>query len=260
MAQQTVVLDPGESQAVPFTFVPDVAKTYSVKVDGLAGSFVAKQPTPNIFCFHRFVHELPGYQNTTWITTEVEGRIGNLTKLGAGNALAGVEATFHVKTTGVQPITIEVLGWWQYGQYVTGVCIYDYNKTPPYQYDRYAVINSGEVYRYAIHLQSSQIVTRIKNPANAVIFQDIYPCSPIQFLTFQTELEYWRAPPLSFDGLSTIDAIYQDGVGWLVPADVCTFYFNNRCPVDQPCCEFLQTNHYAENGHWILEGKIRDGV
>lgn len=41
MAQQTITLAPGESKTVAFTVTPMVAKTYSVSVDGLYGSFVA---------------------------------------------------------------------------------------------------------------------------------------------------------------------------------------------------------------------------
>lgn len=40
MAQQTLTLAPGESQVVSFEVIPTVAKTYSVSVDGLYGSFV----------------------------------------------------------------------------------------------------------------------------------------------------------------------------------------------------------------------------
>jgi len=41
MATQEVFLQPGESKTVSFTVTPTVAKTYSVSVDGLYGSFVA---------------------------------------------------------------------------------------------------------------------------------------------------------------------------------------------------------------------------
>ncbi len=41
MAEQTVTLEPGESRAIAFEVVPDVAKTYSVSVDGLSGTFRA---------------------------------------------------------------------------------------------------------------------------------------------------------------------------------------------------------------------------
>ena len=41
VAQQTVTLAPGESKTVAFTVTPTAAKTYSVSVDGLYGSFVA---------------------------------------------------------------------------------------------------------------------------------------------------------------------------------------------------------------------------
>jgi len=40
MAQQSVTLQPGESKEVSFTVTPTTAKTYSVSVDGLSGSFV----------------------------------------------------------------------------------------------------------------------------------------------------------------------------------------------------------------------------
>jgi len=42
MAQKNVTLQPGESRAVSFEVIPSFAKTYSVSVDGLSGSFVAK--------------------------------------------------------------------------------------------------------------------------------------------------------------------------------------------------------------------------
>jgi len=41
VAQQAVTLGPGESKVVSFTVTPTVAKTYSVSVDGLTGSFIA---------------------------------------------------------------------------------------------------------------------------------------------------------------------------------------------------------------------------
>jgi len=41
VAEQTVTLEPGESKAVSFEVIADVAKTYSVTVDGLTGTFRA---------------------------------------------------------------------------------------------------------------------------------------------------------------------------------------------------------------------------
>lgn len=41
MIKKTVTLNPGESKLVAFTVTPAVAKTYSVSVDGLSGSFTA---------------------------------------------------------------------------------------------------------------------------------------------------------------------------------------------------------------------------
>lgn len=43
VAEQTVSLAPGESKTVSFEVTPAVAKTYSVSVDGLSGSFVATE-------------------------------------------------------------------------------------------------------------------------------------------------------------------------------------------------------------------------
>ncbi|MBA7629845.1 hypothetical protein ES703_37352 [subsurface metagenome] len=43
MAEQTVELQPGESQVISFEATPTVAKTYQVSVDGLTGSFVATE-------------------------------------------------------------------------------------------------------------------------------------------------------------------------------------------------------------------------
>lgn len=43
VAEQTVSLAPGESKSVSFEVTPDVAKTYSVSVDGLYGTFLATE-------------------------------------------------------------------------------------------------------------------------------------------------------------------------------------------------------------------------
>lgn len=43
MAQQTIYLAPGESKPLSFEVTPVEAKTYSVSVDGLSGSFVATE-------------------------------------------------------------------------------------------------------------------------------------------------------------------------------------------------------------------------
>ena len=43
VGEQSVTLQPGESKAVSFEVTPDVAKSYSVSVDGLHGSFVATE-------------------------------------------------------------------------------------------------------------------------------------------------------------------------------------------------------------------------
>ena len=41
--KKTVTLNPGESRVITFSFSPTVAKTYSISVDGLTGSFVAHE-------------------------------------------------------------------------------------------------------------------------------------------------------------------------------------------------------------------------
>ena len=40
MAQQIITLNPGESEIASFTVIPNEAKTYTVSVDGLGGTFV----------------------------------------------------------------------------------------------------------------------------------------------------------------------------------------------------------------------------
>ena len=43
MAEQSVTLEPGESKTVSFEVTPTEAKTYSVSVDGLTGTFRATE-------------------------------------------------------------------------------------------------------------------------------------------------------------------------------------------------------------------------
>jgi len=54
MAQKNVTLQPGESRAVSFEVIPSFAKTYSVSVDGLSGSFKATAAPP----FDPWVYDL----------------------------------------------------------------------------------------------------------------------------------------------------------------------------------------------------------
>ncbi|GAH84917.1 unnamed protein product [marine sediment metagenome] len=51
MAEQKVTLNPGESKLVNFEAVPSVAKTYQVSVNGLAGSFVAREAPAAEFAY-----------------------------------------------------------------------------------------------------------------------------------------------------------------------------------------------------------------
>ena len=231
---------------------------------------VALIPSPvlpeKVFCHTRFVHELPSLSETDWIVLETDGKIGNLSYEATREGLAGVEATFRINTgnesSRKESVAIEVLGWWQYGKYVTGVCIYDYNKIPNYQYDRYANIKPGELLSYRITIHTGLVHTRIMNSANEIIFDDVYNCNAKRILTFQSELEYWRYPrevgSLSFDGEVTLGAAYRKDVGWVQLGDVCSFYGDTYCPAGIPCCEFLSCNHYVGDGCWMLEGKVRD--
>lgn len=43
---KAVTLSPGQSQQVSFQVTPQVARIYNVNVDGLAGTFSARSPTP----------------------------------------------------------------------------------------------------------------------------------------------------------------------------------------------------------------------
>ncbi|GAH68197.1 unnamed protein product, partial [marine sediment metagenome] len=43
MAEKSVPLQPGESKTVSFAVTPTVAKTYSVSVDGLTGTFMSTE-------------------------------------------------------------------------------------------------------------------------------------------------------------------------------------------------------------------------
>jgi len=50
MAEQTVTLNPGESQVATFEAIPGEAKTYNVTVDSLAGNFraISAPPPPGL--------------------------------------------------------------------------------------------------------------------------------------------------------------------------------------------------------------------
>ena len=49
MAEQTVSLNPGESQVVSFKVTPSEAREYLVAVDGLQGGFVASEAPAAVF-------------------------------------------------------------------------------------------------------------------------------------------------------------------------------------------------------------------
>ncbi|GAI87192.1 unnamed protein product [marine sediment metagenome] len=64
MVEQTVTLNPGESTLVTFEAIPHEAKTYHVSVDGLAGSFVAREAPPAEFAY------VSAIRQTTYLTSE----------------------------------------------------------------------------------------------------------------------------------------------------------------------------------------------
>ena len=62
MAEQSVTLAPGESKTVSFEVTPAVAKTYSVSVDGLAGTFRAVEvPVADIKVENLFIDKAEVY-------------------------------------------------------------------------------------------------------------------------------------------------------------------------------------------------------
>lgn len=74
MAEQTVTLAPGESKTVAFEVTPAVAKTYSVSVDGLSGSFVATEvPIADIRVENLVISPTEVYVNEP-VTISVEAR------------------------------------------------------------------------------------------------------------------------------------------------------------------------------------------
>ncbi|GAJ08855.1 unnamed protein product, partial [marine sediment metagenome] len=67
MAEQSVVLQPGESKLVSFEATPTEARTYQVSVDGLTGSFAAIQPAPAKFEYASDIRKQTG--------TDAHGRL-----------------------------------------------------------------------------------------------------------------------------------------------------------------------------------------
>ena len=231
------------------------------------------------WCAYRFYHELPGRNVTTWVVTETEGRIGNLSVELTKAGLAGVEATFRITTGGEtfeknEWIALEVLGWWQYGGFITGVTIYDYNYTPTRAITRKVDIGAGEMLRYMVYVVPGGVLTRIWNSGGGLIFEYLYECDAKRIITFQTEIEYWRyyervggeyiirEGRFHFAGEVILERLYREGVGWLNPADVCSYYgpvTNATVGICDPKTGLLTYDHYKEGGSWIFKGEVNDG-
>jgi len=278
-----VTLNPSQSQQVGFETVPLEAKTYQVSVNGLMGSFVAvAEPVidysgKRAWCAYRIYHELPGLNQTTWVVTETAGRIGNLSVSLTKAGLAGVEATFKIRTgeeTKLEFVTLEVLGWWQFGEFITGVTIYDYNYSPPRPTTKKIDIGAGEMLRYMVYVVPGGVLTRIWNSGGGLIFEYLYECDAKRIITFQTEIEYWRyyervggeyiirEGRFHFAGEVILERLYREGVGWLNPADVCSYYgpvTNATVGICDPKTGLLTYDHYKEGGSWIFKGEVNDG-
>jgi len=212
-------------------------------------------PAPS-FCVRRLIHELI---DKTLVVTEAHGKIGNLSVSAANTGqAAGVEATFHFAAG----ISVEILGWYEYGRLVTGLTLYDGYKTPPTQVNETVKLsNPGEMLLYDVMGHPGAIHTVIKRPDGTTIFDNIYICTPDKIITFQTELEYYRMPPdsFSFRGTVTLDWGYDPSVGRIPLGPACTFIEGSHSrPPDAICREFLSFDHYQAGDSWIMNGIIRD--
>lgn len=258
MAKETISLNPGEAAVVSFQTIPAFAKTYTVSINGLTGNFTCMEAPPLVFCHLRLVHELI---DKSLVVTEAHGKIGNLSVSATKTGYAGVEATFHFATE-AERITVEILGWYEYGKFVTGLTLYDYNKTPRMQRSKTVKIsNPSEMLLYEVlSYPTAGIHTIIRRPNGTKIFDDIYACTLNKIASFQTELEYYRsaaAGSFNFNGVATLDWGYDASVGKIPLGPACTFYEDKFYP-NKPCLEFLGYEHYQSNGAWVMEGKIKD--
>lgn len=232
----------------------------------------------NEWCAYRIYHEPPGREATDWVVTEARGKIGNLLVQLTKAGLAGVEATFTITTGGEsysagEYIALEVLGWWQYGKYLTGICIYDYNKGGAVGSHKHIDISPGTVLNYQVAvIPGSGTLTKVWDLDGNLLFEDMYECDAKRILSLQTELEYWRyfdevggspvprAGIFSFAGEVSLDNIYREGYGWYYPADVLSFYLD---VCGAPLCDprdLMSYDHYEQGGSWIFKGRVYDEV
>lgn len=228
----------------------------------------------NEWCAYRIYHELPGKEATTWVVTETTGRVGNLSVELTKAGLAGVEATFKITTGGettLESIALEVLGWWQYGKFITGVTIYDYNKPSYWGASKKIDFGAGEMLRYTVSVIPGGVLTRIWNAGGELIFEYLYKCDAKRIVTFQTELEYWRyyeviggefvirEGQFSFAGEVILEQLYHEGVGWKNVADVTSFHIaiNGVEGIADPKV-LLSYDHYKQGGAWVFKGRVKD--
>lgn len=229
------------------------------------------------WCAYRIYHELPGRQATTWVVTETYGKIGNLSVQLTKAGLAGVEATFQVNTgeeTVRENIAVEVLGWWQYGKYLTGLCIYDYNKEGAVGAYVMKEISPGEMLDYRVSVfPGSGVLTKVWDSGGKLIFENLYKCDAKRIVTLQTELEYWRycekigeeyiirEGRFNFVGEVILEKLYQEGVGWKNVADVTSYYLTINAT--EGICDpriLMSYDHYKQGGSWVFKGKVIDIV
>lgn len=66
MAEQSVTLDPGKSRLVSFQTVPQEARTYTVSVDGLMGTFIAKAVAVSAEIKDAYIYNKYAETNPLW--------------------------------------------------------------------------------------------------------------------------------------------------------------------------------------------------
>ncbi|GAI37424.1 unnamed protein product, partial [marine sediment metagenome] len=57
-----------------------------------------------------------------------------------------------------------------------------------------------------------------------------------------------------------LERLYREGVGWLNPADVCSYHaaISGVVGICDPKI-LLSYDHYKEGGSWIFKGEVNDG-
>jgi len=274
---KTIMLNPGQNQAVSFQVTPQEAGTYSVVVDGLRGSFLAIEAAPPEPKGREFInisityHCIAGFK-----PTQVKGKFALVSLSQTKPGLAGIEQDIVTRADG-DYYFLEATNWY-YDNDIYKVGMVGYRGSTPVLNKKASSI-LGQVYSYLIAVEPNGIRGQVWDEAGNLLVNGFIPCVADYLREITTFIEYWRyysevipgAPiadqwvwlPGKFEQKSyhIIEELYDPNIGWKTARECLKENYEKHIWNSHPyALNILHIHHTLHGNYYYDECEVIDAI